>query len=575
MNGLDGIGRIPTIVATIAAGAVGLAVGVALGSRTFSDEQTKRSTCHERRGGDSSESHANVSPGSDNIPPGRILLLVTGSIETQQIVEMMELEEEVENSQHVLNSSKKGYPFGHMYRGRGRIDLFSMGEFVGSEAVITSLVWILKQNIRKYELVIACGYCGVLSPASMDASIGDVVAAATSCYFERRISAFGPVSKRLGIEETSTWAYTSAVAHQMSGDMLDNLIPHRLIVGKVASGRSFSTDFTGLRWMTEMNCTAKDMETAATVTTCVKFGIPATSLRVITNVIDGSTEIETFRVQRQKCAPILAAATRSFCHRSLEQLDRITMHSLMTRVPSSSIIALHVAMVEEAEPVAAALGLMPRVIPPFSTHGLKCWLGCRDHSPILMVAHGRDDKLGMSRVSTEIATFATNILITTYGESLKCVINCGTAGAMCSPGNPLEIGSIVVAKQVKFFDDRGMEPRQLDLWSAAANAVVQKVGSSDDRIHEGLVGTGSSFDSSDTDLACLRALGADVKEMEAASVVWTCNRLGIPALVVKSVTDFVEHEAEGAHEFSQNLLGKARDSLTDVMPRIVDLVIKL
>ena len=575
MNGSDSNGRVPIIAATIAAGAIGLATGIALGSRTFSNKKAKHSMlmspeCCRSGSGDR---NANVSPSMEHLR-SRILLLVTGSIETQQIVEMMDLDEEMEGSKSSVKTSASN-PFGRFFRGPGRIDLFSMGEFVGSEAVITSLVWNLKQDVRKYELVVACGYCGVLPAASKDASIGDVVAATTSCYFERRISAFGPVSKRLGIEETATWAYTADVAQQMKNDMRDHLIPRRLIVGKVASGRSFSTDPTGLRWMNEMACIAKDMETAAAVSTCKKFGIQATSLRVITNVIDSSTEIETFRIQRPKCAPILAAAAQYFCHRSLEQIDRITVYNSMKRAPASSVIALHVAMVEEAEPIAAALGLMPRITPSFSTYGLKCWMGCRHQSPIIMVAHGRDDKLGMSKVSTEIAAFATNILVTTYGESLKCVINFGTAGAMCTPGNPLEIGSVVVAKEVKFFDDRGIEPIPLELWRAATKAVMLEIGTSDDRIHKGVVGTGSSFDSSDVDLACLRAIGADVKEMEAASVVWTCNRLGIPVVVVKSVTDFVEHDAEGAEEFSQNLLGKARDSLTDVIPRVVDLVIRL
>ena len=68
---------------------------------------------------------------------------------------------------------------------------------------------------------------------------------------------------------------------------------------------------------------------------------------------------------------------------------------------------------------------------------------------------------------------------------------------------------------------------------------------------------------------------ADVKEMEAASVVWTLNRFDVPAVLVKSVTDFVEHEAEGAEEFAANLLGKARESLTRVMPAVVDTIVGL
>ena len=87
------------------------------------------------------------------------------------------------------------------------------------------------------------------------------------------------------------------------------------------------------------------------------------------------------------------------------------------------------------------------------------------------------------------------------------------------------------------------------------------------------VQTGSSFDLSPTDLLSLHQLKADVKEMEAASVVWTCNQWSVPVVVLKSITDFVEHE-EGAEEFSMNLYGKALQSLCAVMPSVVRVVVE-
>ena len=429
-------------------------------------------------------------------------------------------------------------------------------------------------------------------------NIGDIVAASSSCFFERRIAAFGPVSKRLGIEETSTWAFTSSVAEGTQDDLRDASIARRVAVGKMASGRSFSTDATGLAWLNEMGCMAKDMETAATVSTCVQFGIPATSLRVIADVIDHATEIQTFYSQRPTCVPILVAATRAFCHRALARLDRQPL-SLLSASPTG-IVALHVAMVEEAEPIAAALGMSARVIAPFSTYGIRCWVGTSANGgvPLVMVAHGKDDRLGMSRVSTEIATFVTNVLVRTYGSRLKCVINCGTAGAMCAPGDPLEIGSVVIADRVAFFDARGLDSGHLNqhlmngtgsfirtaeskrthlrlrLWEEASRALVSRLAKTHG-VRAGAVGTGSSFDSSDADLESLRAMRADVKEMEAASVVWTLNQFDVPAVLVKSVTDFVEHEAEGADEFAANLLGKARESLTRVVPAVIDTIVGL
>ena len=91
--------------------------------------------------------------------------------------------------------------------------------------------------------------------------------------------------------------------------------------------------------------------------------------------------------------------------------------------------------------------------------------------------------------------------------------------------------------------------------------------------HVGTVGTGSSFDLSASDLASLKSLRASCKEMEAAAVVWACNRFGVPVIVLKSVTDIVEHAEDGASEFTQNLWGKALETLSAAMPRVLSAVV--
>jgi nucleoside phosphorylase len=404
----------------------------------------------------------------------------------------------------------------------------------------------------------------------------------------------------MGIGETSTWAYTADVARLTEQDLRDASLPTRVITGKVASGRSFSTDSTGMQWMREMDVAAKDMESAAAMSTCLQFGVQSTCLKVVVTLVRGEEEDmvvrgdEEFDTQRKRCIPCLARTTEAFVNRAREQLVRSKWQQMMmlgsrgssagaaplssspfSSMDRSRLIVIHIAMEEEAAPIANALGLCRTVLAPFARHGMPCWTGTSsrsNHVSIVMVSHGTDHLLGMSRVSTQIATLCTNIIISTYGVGrLSLVINCGTAGAMS--GKSLDIGSIVVADEVKFIDARGLEGRSppLQVWSEGSKTVASKLTS---ELRRGVVGTGSSFDLSPSDLSSLKELDVDVKEMEAASVVWVCNQFHVPVLVVKSVTDFVEHEEEGASEFHENLYGKALDALSRTMPLVVDVVVE-
>ena len=531
----------------------------------------------------------------------RILLLVNGELETAALVTTFRAK--------VVDAFEFALEFGRLYHSTtSAVAIFSMGQMVGEEAVVTSLALLLSQTT--YDLVIVVGCCGTLSSLStptatptssptkrtpLNMRIGDIVAAyPTTCFFERRIAAFGPVSKRMGIGETSTWAYTADVARLAEQDLHDASLPTRVTTGKVASGRSFLTDSTGMQWMRDMDVVGKDMESAAAMSTCLQFGVQSTCLKVVVTLVREEEEdmkIEELDLHREQCIPCLARATEAFVHRAQEQLERSKRQQqlllgqgsnggallppiLGRRIPDR-LIVIHVAMEEEAKPIAKALGLARTVLAPFARHGMSCWTGSASRSSnvsIVMVSHGTDYLLGMSRVSTQIATLCANIIVSTYGSRLSLVINCGTAGAMS--GRHLDIGSVVVASEVKFIDARGLEGRSppLQVWSDGSNKIFSELQTD---VKLGVVGTGSSFDLSPSDLSSLKELDVDVKEMEAASMVWVCNQFHVPVLVVKSVTDFVEHEEEGASEFHENLYGKALDALSQTMPRAVDVVVQM
>jgi nucleoside phosphorylase len=533
--------------------------------------------------------------------PPQVLLLVNGDKETSSLVSSFNAFPSTS-----FPGSSSGFDFGQLYETKTNVQIFTIGTNVGEEAVVTSLVALLSE--RKFDLVIVLGCCGALSShttttgstKTLKPAIGDVIASfPTTSFFERRIAEFGPCSKRLGIGETPVWEYTQSVAKRVQQDLKEILMTTNLISGKMASGRSFSTDQTGYDWMTEMEVVAKDMEAAAAISTCKFFNVPATALKVVVDLVHDTFEgsendvITTFDKNHDACVPILTRVATMFVHHSVHQLEQsrrqelifhnmLMDHSSSTKKANGRIIAIHVAMNEEAKPIARSLGLQPTVISPFSKHGMMTWIGTitygkDERASIIMVSHGRNHQLGMSRVSTQIATFCCNLICRTYGERLRSLINCGTAGAMYTDKH-LDIGSVVVADRVQFIDARGLEGRQenyTELKLMGKKKLLDIVNEITTSIEEpivlGSVGTGSSFDLSPSDLSSLKSLNIDVKEMEAASVVWTCNQWDVPCFVIKSITDFVEHE-EGAEEFSLNLYGKALDSLSAIIPKVVKVI---
>ena len=62
---------------------------------------------------------------------------------------------------------------------------------------------------------------------------------------------------------------------------------------------------------------------------------------------------------------------------------------------------------------------------------------------------------------------------------------------------------------------------------------------------------------------------AVAKDMEAAAVAWTCERLGVPFTALKVITDLVDHHEEAAEQFSRNLK-RATQRLAEAVPALID-----
>ena len=578
-----------------------------------------------------------------------VLLIVTGEAETASLVAAFGAERVValdDNDGGGGGSSvgslramllRRLARFGTLWRAPGGYAIFSLGGRVGGEAPIAALTELLGGRLLAPlpELVISCGMCGALPPgAPVQAAaaaakegiggdgggIGDVVVAHPSAvFFERRIAGFGAVSRRQGIGETATWPYSAEVAAEAADDLRAAGCGAAVRTAKVASGRSFGSDPVGLQWLGELGAGAKDMETAPCVSTCELFGVPCAAVRVVVDVVrgDARAEEQAFEAHRAAAVPRLALGACLFARRALQWLQRTEERAtLMLRVQGAAtaaaaaaaaattklllpraprvlvdlgrMIAVHVAMEEEAGPLAAALGLRAQAVPPFAGFGVSCWTGVFGGCPVVLAAHGVEARLGFSRVGTEMATFVTALLCQTFGGRCRAVVNAGTAGA--TPWSGLAIADVVLASEARFFDGRRVpaaagaagsdggvgegaaEEQPASVWERTA-AVAAGAG-----LRTAAVGTGSSFDMSPADAAALRSTGAQVKEMEAAAVVWTAAQYGTPCVCVKSITDIVrlgEEGADGGHEeFSQNLYGEAMAALARELPGVVTHVIR-
>lgn len=66
--------------------------------------------------------------------------------------------------------------------------------------------------------------------------------------------------------------------------------------------------------------------------------------------------------------------------------------------------------------------------------------------------------------------------------------------------------------------------------------------------------------------------GGELKDMEGAAVAFVCSLLGIPCLLVKSVTDLIDGGENTLDEFLRNL-AHASEELSKANVRIVEYLI--
>ncbi|PWD98747.1 phosphorylase family protein [Marinilabilia rubra] len=232
-------------------------------------------------------------------------------------------------------------------------------------------------------------------------------------------------------------------------------------------------------------------------------------------------------------------------------------------------ITIVVAMEAEAKPVIEKLNLEEdhSYCPGMPMLG---WTGHFNGIKLSLVINGKDPETNLDLIGTQAATLATDYAISHYSPQL--IINMGTAGAFGENGS--EIGDVYLSRDHVVFHDRrvpipGWDKQSIGyfkVWDTEELALKEN-------FKTGIVTTSNSLDMPPIDEKNIRALGGEVKEMEAAAVAWVARLHGIPLFCVKAVTDLVDSGIPTEEEFRQNLnlaTGNLEKAIVKVLNYLAD-----
>ncbi len=207
------------------------------------------------------------------------------------------------------------------------------------------------------------------------------------------------------------------------------------------------------------------------------------------------------------------------------------------------MIGIQFAMAGEAAPFLATGGFTESA--PDVTYGFRFY----ERPGVVVGVAGTHPRFNVDSIGTVPASLLAHTLLTRFKPSR--LINAGTAGGFASKGGA--IGDVYLGAEAVVFHDRriplgdfaamgrGHFPVECD------RALAAKLG-----LKVGVVSTGDSLDCTPEDAKHLAELDASVKEMEAAGIAWVCERHRVPLVLLKAITDLVDHHTSTAEQFMQN-----------------------
>lgn len=204
------------------------------------------------------------------------------------------------------------------------------------------------------------------------------------------------------------------------------------------------------------------------------------------------------------------------------------------------------AMEVESNPAREKFGMHGPGVLLHPRFPAKIWI----HEDLAIAVNGIDPRFTVDSIGSQPAAITTLHGIESVEPDL--VISAGVAGGFSARG--AEIGSVYLADRCVFHDRRiaieGLDHYGLgDYPIADLHPSVYRLG-----FKKGTVSSGNALDAPAVDLVNMEKTKTAVKDMEAASVAWVCERMGVPFAALKVVSDLVDGTEPTALEFSRNLI---------------------
>lgn len=222
-------------------------------------------------------------------------------------------------------------------------------------------------------------------------------------------------------------------------------------------------------------------------------------------------------------------------------------------------VAVQFAMSGEAEPFLARHEFT--ALPPDPVFGFR-FHRC---DTLLVAVAGQHPRFGVDAIGSLPAALLTRTIIERFAP--QRIVNAGTAGGFEAKGGA--IGDVYLGEEAVVFHDRriplpryeamghGHYPVECD------RALATRLG-----LKVGVVSTGDSLDCTPEDRVWLTKHDASVKEMEAAGIAWVCEHYRVPLVLLKAVTDLVDHEEATGAQFVRNY-AVAVSNLADKLDKLV------
>lgn len=197
------------------------------------------------------------------------------------------------------------------------------------------------------------------------------------------------------------------------------------------------------------------------------------------------------------------------------------------------MIAIVVAMKEELD----ALLVRTEQVEVLETHPILLYRGRLSGREVLLCQGG---------VGKVAAASTTTELIVRYQPEF--LLNVGVAGGL---RDGQEIGDLILAEGVTYYDllffyedpAKAMEPYRFTFRQEDIQNMEQVLNDSGIRYHKGWIATGDQFVTHENQWKGIleRVPQAVAAEMEGCAIAHVANRFGVPALVIRSLSDVVLH----------------------------------